>query len=420
MSETKLALEGGEPLRRRPFPKWPRNGPEEERALIEVLHSEHWGGYSRKVQELETALARMHGTRYAISCANGTVALEVALRAIGIQCGDQVIVPAITFVATATAVLLCHGVPVFVDIDPESLNLSPAAVDAAVTSRTRAIIAVHFGGRPAEMEALGEIARRHRLALIEDAAHAHGASWRGTPVGNFGAAATFSFQEYKLVTAGEGGAVVTNSEGIARKVWNYCNHGRRQGEGFYEHFSLGSNYRLSGFQAAVISRQLEKLPEETRRRQENMRRLRDGLSSIAGLDTTPEDDRVTANPHYLVTLRYDPGEFAGVDRNLFIRAVQAEGIPVKAPYPYPLYRNPLFRKESLPPCQCGAWKAAQDYESLFLPESERLCETGIWLDHSLFLGSGEDVDDILSGFGKVKRLAQTLARSRPTASPIAR
>jgi len=403
-----LALLGGVPVRREPFCAWPTFGEPEEKALLEVLHSRSWGGYNAKVKEFEAAFARLHGAQHAVSCANGTVALEVALRAVGIECGDEVIVPPITFVSTATTVLMCHGVPVFVDIDPATLNLSPTAVEAAVTSRTRAVIAVHFGGHPADLDALTAIAERHGLALIEDAAHAHGASWRGVPVGNFGVAGTFSFQAFKLMTAGEGGIVVTNSPALAEKLWSYCNLGRRTGGGWYEHFTLGSNFRLTGLQAAVLCAQLERLPEQTRLRGENVRYFRGHLPALRGLSLAEDDPRVGNHPHYLVTLRYDKTAFAGVERDLFIRALQAEGIPVQPTYPYPLYHNPLFRKDALPPCDCGKWGAHQEYESLCLPESERICRDGIWLEHYIFLGTRKDVDDVLSAIEKVQSFAPAL------------
>lgn len=407
-----LALEGGQAVRRKLFSMWPSFGDEEERSLLEVLRSGSWGGYNQKVSQFEESFATLHNIRYAISCANGTVALEVALRALGIQCGDEVIVPPITFVSTATSVLLCHGVPVFADIDPTTLNISPPAVEAAITPRTRAIIAVHFGGHPADMDALTEIAKRHGLALIEDAAHAHAATWRDTPVGNFGSAGTFSFQAFKLMTSGEGGVIVTNSPELAEKIWGYCNQGRRRDSGWFEHFTLGSNYRITGFQAALLCAQLEKLPEQNRTRTENVRYLREQLREFPGI-TLPEDDpRVGQHPHYLVTLRYDPQGFGDVGRDLFIQALQAEGIPAQPTYPYPLYRNPLFRKDALPPCRCGAWKASQKYESLFLPESEQICRDGIWLEHYLFLGTKKDVDDVLAAFAKVRQFAHRLRDSQ--------
>lgn len=403
-----LALLGGPPVREKPFPAWPDFGKDEEDLLLEVLRSRTWGGYSPAVERLEEAFARLHGARHAIACSNGTVALEVALRALDLQCGDEVIVPPFTFVATASAVMICHGVPVFADIDPQTLNLSAEAVGAAITPRTRAIIAVHFGGHPADVDALRAVALRRGVALIEDAAHAHGGTWQGIPVGNFGSVAAFSFQGFKLATAGEGGIVVTNSSTIAEKVWSYCNCGRHKRAGWFEHFTVGSNYRLTGFQAAVLSAQLKRLPDQIALRQRNVEYFREKLRHLEGLVLPDNDPRVTNHPCYLLTLRYQPEAFSGVDRDLFLRALQAEGIPAQPTYPHPLYRNPLFRKESLPPCGCGKWRSYQDYESLSLPESERVCKDGIWLDHYLFLGDRQDVDDVLAAFEKVRKNAGTL------------
>ncbi len=403
-----LALLGGKPVRTEPFPSWPAFGPEEEEALLGVLRSGAWGGYNEKVAEFEAAFAAMHRVPHAIACANGTVAIEVALHALGIQCGDEVIVPPFTFVATATAVLLCHGAPVFADIDPETLNLSPTAVEEAITSRTKAIIAVHFGGMPADMDALTEISGRHGIPLIEDSAHAHGATWRGIPVGNFGKVGTFSFQEFKLVTSGEGGVMVTNDADVASRLWSYCNQGRRKGGNWYEHFTLGSNYRLTGFQAAILCAQLRKLPEQTRIREENVSYFRQQLRSFAGLSMAEDDPRAGQQPHYLVTLRYDEGAFAGVSRDVFLRALQAEGVPAARTYPYPLYRNPVFAKHDVPLCGCGNWNLRQNYHDLFLPESERVCMDGIWLEHQLFLGARKDIDDILTSCAKVQQFASSL------------
>ena len=417
-----LALVGGDPIRTDPFPSWPSFGEDETNSLLQVLKNDSWGGYNEKVAEFESAFAAMHGTQYAISCANGTVALELALRAAGITCGDEVIVPPITFVATASSVLLCHGVPVFADIDPETLNMSPAAAEQAITGRTRAIIVVHFGGQPADMDAFRSLAERHHLALIEDAAHAHGAIWNGLPVGNFGVAATFSFQSFKLMTSGEGGIVITNSSEIADNVWAYCNQGRRKGAGWFEHYTLGTNYRITGFQAAILSQQLRRLPEQIRTREQNVGHLREQLRSIPGFTISKLDPRVDRDPNYLITLRYQPHDFDGATRDTVVQALRAEGIPVQPVYPYPLYRNPLFRSGNLPLCRCGTWRAAQDYSSLSLPESERLCREGLWLEHNLFLGTLHDVDEILTAFRKVQQNASDLIafEHAGSASPMSR
>lgn len=411
-----LALLGGTPVRTRPFTAWPVSGEEEERALAGVLRSGVWGGYHPSVKALERAFAERHGVPYAVSCANGTVALEVALRAAGVGPGDEVIVPPFTFVASATAVLLCRAAPVFADIDPDTLNLSPAAAEAAITPRTRAIVVVHFGGRPAEMDAFRELARRRALKLVEDCAHAHGARWLGTPVGAWGDAGTFSFQGFKLMTAGEGGMIVTRSADVAEFCWSYCNQGRRPDGGWFEHVRLGTNYRMTGFQAVVLQAQLRRLVDQTAVRAANVAYFRARLRNYSGFALAEDDPRIEQHPYYLVTLRYRPESLSGLPRDHALEALQAEGIPAKPTYPYPLYRNPLFQRQSSLLGRDEDLRAAQDYEHLALPEAERVCRDGIWLSHNLFLGGRADVDDVLLAIEKLQHDASLLLASRSSAA----
>jgi dTDP-4-amino-4,6-dideoxygalactose transaminase len=403
-----LALLGGTPVRTRPFSPWPDYDREEETALLDVLHSRQWGGYHPAVKELERAFAEMHQVPYAVSCVNGTVALEVALRAAGVAPGDEVIVSPFTFVASATSILLCQGSPVFADVDPATLNLSPRAAEAAITPRTRAIVVVHFGGYPAEMDAFQDLARRRNLKIIEDSAHAHGARWQGKSVGAWGDAGTFSFQAFKLMTAGEGGMIVTRSAEVADFCWSYCNQGRRRDGGWFEHVRLGTNYRLTGFQAAVLAAQLRKLPRQTEIRTANLAYFRERLAEFPGLTLAPEDPRAEGNPHYLVTFRYHPEHCTGVPRDRALQGLQAEGIPFKPGYPHPLYRNPLFRRESGLLARYPGWRAGQDYENLNLPEAERACRDALWLNHEVFLGDERDMDDILRAIDKLHRHASSL------------
>jgi dTDP-4-amino-4,6-dideoxygalactose transaminase len=397
-----LAILGGTPVRAKEFTAWPISNSDEEQALIKVLHSGKWGGYGVEVQEFEAGLRSMHQIGHAVACSNGTVALEVALRAVGIGCGDEVIVSPFTFIASASAILLCQGIPVFVDIDPDTLNLTPAAVEAAITSRTKAIVAVHFGGHPAAMDAITAIAAKHGLAVVEDCSHALGARWKGTPVGNFGSVGTFSFQQFKLVTAGEGGAVATNDPSIAEKVWAYCNQGRRRGAAWYEHYSLGSNYRLTALQASVLCAQLKRVVEQTAVRTRNADYLRHQLSGFSGITTGSISEFVDQHPQYLMTIRYDGSAFSGISREVFLAAVEAEGIPVRPVYPYPLYRNPLFSQEALSKSGGSGWESIPDYHGLHLEESERVCSDGLWLEHQLFLGAQSDMDDMMTAFQKIK------------------
>jgi dTDP-4-amino-4,6-dideoxygalactose transaminase len=391
-----LAINGGSPVRTRPFAPWPQYGPEEEQALLSVLHSRAWGGYHPAVKELETGFAELHGTQHAVSCSNGTVALQAALHALDVRPGDEVIVPPFTFVASATAVLLCNASPVFADIDPETFNLSAAAAEAAITSRTRAIVVVHFGGRPAEMDAFQALARKHGIALLEDAAHAHGARWKGTPVGAWGDAGTFSFQEFKLMTAGEGGMIVTKSAEVADKCWAFCNQGRKREGGWFDHFTLGTNYRMTGFQAAVLQAQLRRLPQQTRTRAANAAYLRERLREVPGLRWPEDDPRAEAQPYYLLTFWYEAEGFEGLPRDTALAALKAEGVPFKPTYPHPLYRNRVFTPEQ---------------QRLYLPIAERVCREGVWLSHNALLGSRNDVDDLVEALHKVRRLAGTLQNS---------
>lgn len=405
-----LALFGGTPVRNVPFPSWPIFDSSEEESLLEVLRSGSWGGYNSKVGEFENSFAEMHSAKHAIACANGTVALEVALRAVGIECGDEVIVPPFTFVATATSVLLCHGRPVFADIDPNTLNLDPVAVEAAITPRTRAIVVVHFGGHPADMDALTAITRKHHLALIEDCAHAHGATWGGVPVGTFGDAGTFSFQAFKLMTAGEGGLVITNSATISEKVWAYCNQGRKRDGGWFEHHTLGSNYRITAFQAAVLLEQLQRLPAQTMARAANVQYFRERLKDAPGFALTKPHPKAGHNPYYIVSLRCTSSELGGLTRDAVLAALRSEGIPATASYPFPLYRNPLFAAPRVGTCHFGSDDVLVDYRNLYLPESEQACKDRLWLEHNLFLGDHKDMDDLADAFVKVQRNAPELLR----------
>lgn len=398
-----LALNGGNPVRTRPVPHWPQYGVEEEQALLSVLHSRSWGGYHPSVKELEQRFAACHEVAHAVACSNGTVALQAALHAVGVEPGDEVVVPPFTFVASATAVLLCRAAPVFADIDPETFNLSVEAAAAAITPRTRAIVVVHFGGRPAEMDAFQALARKHGVALVEDAAHAHGAQWSGVPVGGWGDVATFSFQAFKLMTAGEGGIILSKDADVAERCWAFCNQGRRRDGGWFDHFTLGTNYRLTAFQAAVLGEQLNRLPEQTRTRAENVGHLRERLRETPGLRLPGDDPRIARHPYYLLTFWYDPQGFGGLPRNTFLKALQAEGIPFKATYPHPLYRNPVFTLE-----RAALAHAPQDYQRLRLPVSESVCRDGIWLSHNMLLGDRSDIDDIAEALHKVRKLASTI------------
>jgi dTDP-4-amino-4,6-dideoxygalactose transaminase len=417
-----LAIHGGPPVRAKPFPGWPVWDQLEEKALLEVLHSGKWWRFSygegldlhepepgrarSRVTEFQEAFARVHQARFGIACANGTAAIEIALKALGIGPGDEVIVPPYTFIATASAVLNVNAIPIFADIDYDTFNLDAAAVEGAITSRTRAIIPVHFAGQMADMAPLLALARARGLRVIEDAAHAHGATWRGRSAGSIGDAGSFSFQASKNMTAGEGGLITTQDPQIAELCESYVWAGRQIGRPWYEHHRLGWNYRLTEFQAAILLVQLDRLAEQTRRRMENAAWLNQRLSQIPGIRPLrimwPED----VHAWHLYIVRFDEAAF-GVPRGLFLDACAAEGIGGSGGYAHPLYRNPMFLNQDFHPhgcpVRCRPYDVPLDYRCFAqaCPNAERACREAVWFQHRLLLGSLEDTEDIPRAIEKI-------------------
>lgn len=431
----KLAITGGEPLRRDPFPSWPVWDENEERALLEVLHSGKWWRFSygsgvelkepdsgdrSRVAQFQEAFARQHEAKFGVACANGTAAIEILLKALGIGPGDEVIVPAYTFIATATAVLQVNAVPIFVDVDPDTYNVDPARVEQAITPRTRAIIPVHFAGQAADMDALLALARRRNLFVVEDAAHAHGAEWKGKKLGALGAGGTFSFQASKNMTAGEGGIILTNSADVAALCESYLWAGRQIGRPWYEHHRLGWNYRLTEFQGAILSQQLARLEEQNARRTENAAYLSAQLAAIPGLRPLQVDPRATKRSYHIYILRYAAEAFSGLPRNKFVQALAAEGIPCMGGYSQPLYKNPMFlRQDFYPkgcPITCGHYDRTIDYAAFSetCPVSEHACaDEAVWMEHRPLLGTRRDMDDIVAAIEKVRANAGELLQAAP-------
>lgn len=396
-----LALHGGTPVRTRPFTAWPVYGAAEEAGLLRVLRSGNWGRLDgSEVSEFEERFARMHGCRHAIAVVNGTVALRIALLAAGIKADDEVIVPPYTFVATATAVLEANAIPVFADIDLYTFNLDPAAVAAAITPRTRAIIPVHFAGQPVDMDAIVALAANRGILVLEDAAHAHGASYRGRSAGSLGDIASFSFQSSKNLTAGEGGIITTNDDALAEACRSIHNCGRVPDGVWYEHHVVSGNYRLGEFQGAVLNCQLDRLEEQTATRDRNGRRLAARLAALPGLHPQKRPAECTRHSHHLLMLRIDPAAF-GASRAAVLDALTAEGIPCSAGYGYSLPDQPLFRNKAFGPYLPQA-SARLDYRASRCPNSDVICrEQGLWLGQNLLLGPDDDIDDIVRAFEKV-------------------
>jgi dTDP-4-amino-4,6-dideoxygalactose transaminase len=396
-----LALLGGKKTRTQPFASWPVFGAEEEQRLLRTLRSGKWGKLNgEEVAEFERRFAAMHGCRHGIGVVNGTVSLRIALMAAGIRADDEVIVPPYTFLATATAVVEANAAPVFADINLETFNIDPAAIEAAVTRRTRAIIPVHVGGQVAEMEAIMAMARKHKLTVIEDAAHAHGASYQGSAAGSIGDLGSFSFQSSKNLTSGEGGMVITSNDKLAEACRSIHNCGRIAGGLWYEHHVMSGNYRLGEFQGAVLNTQLDRLEAQTKKRDLNGRYLAAKLSRIPGIHPQKRPSDCTRHSYHLFLFRIDAAAF-GAPRPAILKALEAEGIPVCGGYAVPLYRQPLFLNRAFGPYLPNA-AATLDYGKVRCPNCEKICaEQGAWMEQSLFLGSQSDMDDIARAFEKV-------------------
>lgn len=396
-----LALFGGKPVRTKPFTPWPVFGEAEEKRLLRTLRSGRWGRLDGdEVAEFERRFATMHGCEHGIAVVNGTVSLRIALIAAGLGAGDEVIVPPYTFFSTASAVVEANAVPVFADIDIDTFNLDPSAVAAAITPRTRAIIPVHFAGQPADMEAIMDLAQKHNLIVIEDAAHAHGASYRGRPVGSLGHLGSFSFQSSKNMTAGEGGIIITNDHALAESCRSIHNCGRVPGGLWYEHHVISGNYRLGEFQGALLNAQLDRLEDQTKTRDANGRYVAQKIASIPGVYPQKRSAACTRHSYHLFMLRIDPRRF-GAPRTAVLRALQAEGIPCSAGYGFSLNRQPMFLKKAFGPFLPEA-RAKLDYHRTSCPHSDLICrEQGVWIEHRVFLGCKEDMDDVVRAFEKV-------------------
>src|SRR6266576_3633917 len=401
-----LAMLGGKKAKSKPFPVWPYYDSNEDRALKEVLESRVWWRTpGTKTLEFEKSFAKFHGARHGIAVTNGTAALEVTMAGLGIAAGDEVIVPDFTFVATASAVLFANALPVLVDVDPDTYCIDCDLLEAAITPRTKAIIAVHMGGLPADLDRLTEIANRRGLALVEDCAHAHASEWRGKRIGTFGVAGTFSFQASKLITAGEGGIIISNDDKFERQARSVHDCGRMPGEWFYSHFIYGSNYRLSEWQGAILNVQLSRLDAQTLHRHRNGRLLDKLFAEIPGITPQKCDSRCTRNGQYAYIFHVDGKQFAGISTENFIAALNAEGIPTQASYPpvhdLHMFRNNEYRK------RLSGKQATEKHEFLQqrFPHTQRAAWETVWIPQFALLGDEHDMCEVAEGIRKIQQNA---------------
>ncbi|MEN8228852.1 MAG: DegT/DnrJ/EryC1/StrS family aminotransferase [Bacteroidota bacterium] len=397
-----LAIFGGKPLITEKWPQWPYAGKRERELMDEVLSSEIWGGtgLGPKITELNEKFAKYCDAKYGAAVANGTVSMELCLVAWGIGSGDEVIVPAATFMATATAVHNVGATVVYVDIDPITLNIDNAKVADALTDRTKAIIPVHMGGHPCDMDPLMEIAAKHGIKVLEDAAQAHGAIYKGRKAGSLGDASSFSFQQSKNLQSGEGGMVTSNNMELIDLIhYSLGKFGRgiREKYSGHIHYRFGWNACYTEIQAAIALAQLERLEEQTEKRAVNAKKLYSLLEGIEGIETLGWQPYCDRHAHHLFLLNFKSENFENVKRSQFLAALNKEGVLASSFYPMALYDQPLYQSDN-----------NLSMKKSVCPVAEKACQETIFFEQNLLLADSQQMELIAEGVRKVRKNAAQL------------
>lgn len=323
------------------------------KAVVDVLQSDYLTT-GPKVAEFEKRVADYVGARYAVAVSNGTAALHIACLAAGISEGDEVITTPITFAASSNCVLYCGGMPIFADIDPLTYNIAPEQIEEKITDRTKAIIPVHYTGQPCDMDSVVEIAKKHNLIVIEDAAHALGAEYKGKKIGSLSDMTCFSFHPVKPITTGEGGMVVTNDEELYKKLVLYRSHGitrdtewmlNNEGPWYYEQIALGYNYRITDISCALGISQMNKLDSFLSRRREIAERYDRAFAGIEGLQLPVQAQGSVSGWHlYMI-------QVLNQDRGEAFAKLRESGIGVNVHY-IPVYKHPYYQQNGYADCNC--------------------------------------------------------------------
>jgi perosamine synthetase len=384
----------------------------DEAALRKTLLSKRWncnGGSA--TPGFEQKWAAMLGAKHCLAAANGTTSLMIALNALGIGPGDEVIVPPYTFVATVNAVLLQHALPVFVDSDIETMQIDAGKIANAITDRTACIMPVHIGGSAANMDAVLDAAGKRNIPVIEDACQAHLGEWRGKKLSTLGRLGCFSFQASKNLNSGEGGAVITSDDELIERCRAFHNNGRGFKKTSFEYVGVACNFRITEFQSAILTSQLERLEAQTKTRETNAAYLTSQLKEVPGISPARMYDGCTRNAYHLYMFRYDNRAFAKLPRAKFLKALAAEGIPCSGGYA-PLNRDPFLDKTF----ETKGWKRIYSdaemrrwHERNQTPNNDRLCTEAVWLTQTMLLGGRSDMDQIAEAVRKVQKHAAALA-----------
>jgi dTDP-4-amino-4,6-dideoxygalactose transaminase len=402
-----LAVRGGSPVRPGGYPGWPVHDQRDLEAATAVVRSGRWGGFPEPgplAAEFAERFAAYQGGRHGVVMSNGTVTMEVALKALGIGWGDEVIVPALTFSATPYAAMAAGALPVFCDVDPRTLTIDPDAAEAAITPRTRAIMPVHLGHQMADMDRIEEIARRHDLAVVEDCAHAPGQRWRDRGAGTIGEFGSFSHQSSKILTAGEGGSLLTGDEELARRAHSLIDCGRPK-DADEKRYTFGANYRLGELHAALLLVALDRFPAQQAEREANARRFQELATAVPGVTLLPPDQRITRWSFYRYVLLIEPEAFVGADNQAVCDALEAEGVGCWVGYP-PMSRYDLFQPSLSRLPVAVEYADRLDPGSMSFPVAERAAlHQTVYLDENVFRAGAAGVEDAVEALAKVRRNA---------------
>ena len=410
-----LAIRGGSPVRPQGYPAWPVWDEAEIHAVTDVVRSGNWGGFPEpgpKAQEFETAFAAYQGARHGILMMNGTITMEVALKALGIGWGDEVIVPALTFVATAYAPMAAGALPVVVDVTPETWTIDLDQVEAAITPRTKAIMPVHLGQQMADMDRLMAIASKHGLAVVEDCAHAHGQMWSGQGAGCIGDFGSFSHQSSKILTSGEGGTLLTSDDDLALRAHSIIDCGRPKDAAETE-YTFGANYRLGELHAALLVTQMAKFEGQRAERETTATYFEEIAGQVPGITIKPRDERITRWSFYNYIFAIDPDAFAGATNLVVAAALEAEGIPAEVQYP-PMSRYDLFQPSLSRLPVAVEFADRLDPSRMSFPVAESAGEReSIYLMENTFRAGREGIDHLVEALAKVQNHAHELTGLTP-------
>ncbi|MBN1876507.1 MAG: DegT/DnrJ/EryC1/StrS family aminotransferase [Anaerolineae bacterium] len=397
-----LAVLGGAPVRTEPYPAWPVFDERDLEAVTAVIKSGRWGGYpypGPNTREFVQRFLEMQGGEYAVAMANGTVTMEVACRAAGIGWGDEVIIPAYTFQATAAAPMAAGAIPVIADIDPETYCLAPKAVEGAITDKTKAIIPVHLGAEMADMDAIMDIAEHHNLIVIEDCAHAHGAQWRKKGAGTLGHFGSFSLQSSKILTSGEGGILICKTQELAERATSIIDCGRPHDQAGTQ-ITMGANYRMAELQAALATVALERFPAQAQQREDMAAYMDEALSEVPGIRILKRDLRHTQRSFYRYIFAINPKVY-GFDHRVMCYALAQEGISCWDGYPA-MHHYELFQPQISRLPVPSAFPEHFQFEKMQFPEAERAAEQeAVWLDEAIFRAGHKGVNDVIAALHKI-------------------